>query len=270
VRYPYQGDIPRFTPIVDEGFDQRWALHPKPQATTAGIFELKTGWSPTDLAGQVVLDAGCGCGRFSEVAAGYGATVIGVDGSTHGIEAAKALVPQGTFVQADLLRLPLPDQSVDKAFSIGVLHHTADPERAFNEVARTVKPGGQLAVWLYVNPGGDQNQHVVDPEVALAAEFLHAITKACPPDKLHLICEQYAPRLRDLYNKKWGPLQQVLRVSISGDDAECVSDTFDWHCPQYRSGHTIEEVQGWFTRAGFKVDWVGNFPVSIRGIRGAP
>lgn len=263
--YPIQGDIPRFTPVVDEGFDTRWALHPKPQATTQGIFEQKTGWTKQDLQGQVVLDAGCGCGRFSQVAASYGASVIGVDGSTHGIEAAKALVPMGTFVQANLLRLPVPSDSVDKAFSIGVLHHTSDAFRAFSEVARVVKPGGELAVWLYVNPGGDQDRHIVDPEVALAAEFLHAITKACPPDKLHLACEQYAPGLRDLYNKKWGPLQQVLRASISEDDAECISDTFDWHCPQYRTGHTIEEIRGWFERVGFDVEWVGGFPVSMRG-----
>lgn len=265
--YPVRNGIPRFTDTIDHGFNERWALHPKPQATTAGVFEQKTGWTAWSVQGKTILDAGCGCGRFSQVAAAYGATVIGVDGSDKGIEAAAALVPEATFLQADLLQIPLADASVDMAFSIGVLHHTADAFKSFSEVARTVKPGGELAVWLYVYPGGDQNKKVVDPEVATAAEFLHAISKACPPDKLHAICAQFAPRVRDLYNKKWGPLQQVLRASISEDDAECVSDTFDWHCPQYRSGHTIEEVRGWFEAVGFDVMWVGDFPVSMRGRR---
>ena len=34
-------------------------------------------------------------------------------------------------------------------FSIGVLHHSPDPRRAFAQVAARVKPGGRLAVWLY-------------------------------------------------------------------------------------------------------------------------
>jgi len=153
----------------------------------------------------------------------------------------------------------------DYAFSIGVLHHTSNPQAAFNEVARTVKRGGEFAVWLYIGVGGNQDQHVVDPEIALAAEFLHEITKACPPEKFYQLCEKYALPLRDLYQMKWSPLNQVLRISISTDDAECISDTFDWHCPQYRSGHTNDEVRGWFEQAGFEVTWVGNFPVSMRG-----
>jgi len=265
--YPVRKGLPRFTTTVDVGFDKRWQKHPKPQITTAGIFEMKTGWKAPDLAKQIVLDAGCGCGRFSEIAFSWGASVVGVDGSEHGIEAAARLLPKGQFIQADLLHLPLASASVDKAFSIGVLHHTADPKAAFQEIARTVKPGGELGVWLYINPGGDQNQKVVDPEVALAAEFLHMLTKTCPPEALHTACEQFAPRLRDIYAGKWGPLQQVLRASNSLDDEECISDTFDWHTPQYRSGHTINEIRGWFIETGFEVLWFGDFPVSLRGIK---
>jgi|GEM_PF-4038886 len=49
----------------DAGFSTRWQRHPKPQATTDGIFEMKTGWNLSSLAGKVVIDAGCGCGRTS-------------------------------------------------------------------------------------------------------------------------------------------------------------------------------------------------------------
>lgn len=263
-KFPIEG-VPRFVETIDAGFDQRWAQHPKPQATTQGVFELKTGWSASDLNGKVVLDAGCGCGRFSRVAADWGASVVGADGSEHGILAAASLVPEASFIQADLLRLPLPDNSVDMAFSIGVLHHTSAPQEAFKEMARVLRPGGGLAVWLYVNPGGDGEVLVQNPEVDLAAKMLHDITKTVAPETLHEVFEKYAPQVRDLYDGKWNPLHQVLRVSTSADDEECISDTFDWHCPQYRSGHTNPEISEWFIEAGLVVDRVGEFPVSIRG-----
>jgi len=195
--------------------------------------------------------------------------MISVDGSSAAAEATAALVPTAFVLLADLLHLPLSDQSVDAAFSIGVLHHTENPQVAFNEVARTVKVGGQLAVWLYINTGGDGNAYVTDPMVDLAAKFLHEITRACPRDVLYSACEKYGPSLRDLYAKTgaWGPFQKVMNVSMSKDNAECVSDTFDWHCPQYRSGHTFEEVSGGFKQAGFEVDRLGDFPVCVRGVK---
>lgn len=263
--YQVQGRVLQFTSTVDDGFDYRWLRHPTPQATTAGVFERKTGWSRGDLAGRKVLDAGSGCGRFSRVAADMGARVYSVDGSAHGAAATATLVPEAVVAQADLLRLPFLDGTFDAAFSIGVLHHTSDPLAAFLEVARTVKPGGEVAVWLYVEPGCDEEGRVQDHQVRLAARFLHDITRACPPEALHEACERHAVSLRDVYAGRWGPLQQVLRASISPDPEECVSDTFDWHVPQYRSGHSYPEVRGWFEAAGGRATWQGDFPVSVRG-----
>ena len=57
--------------------------------------------------------------------------------------------PDVAIVQADLLDLPLAERQFDLVFSIGVLHHSPDPRRAFAQVAARVKPGGRLAVWLY-------------------------------------------------------------------------------------------------------------------------
>lgn len=261
VWYPNTGGITRFVAAaVDAGFDQRWKQHPKPQATTRGVFEQKTGWRPEDLGGKLVLDAGCGCGRFSRVVTDFGAEVAAVDGSTHAVEAAAKLVPDALVVQANLFKLPFPAECFDTAFSIGVLHHTGDTRQAFLEVARTIRRGGELAVWLYCPP-------TTDPTIARAMAFLHDITKACPPDRLHAACEKHAVALRDLYAGAWGPLQQVLRVSSSADADECSSDTLDWHTPQHRDYHDYPEVEGWFAEAGFDVVWRGSFPTSVRGCK---
>lgn len=245
---------------LDAGFDTRWKLHPKPQHETESVFWTKTGWSPSDLDGKTVLDAGCGCGRFSAIAARCGARVIGVDASPHAIQAASQNAPGGTFVQANLLKLTeVEDASVDMAFSLGVLHHTESTERAFYQVARKVKPGGQLVVWVYAQPCATK--------LIPASRMLHEITKACPPDVLHQIFERWAVKVRDSYGGEWGPLQQILQVSQSQDDEECISDTFDWHTPQYRYWHDYDEVIGWFRGAGYGQIERLSFPTTVRGTR---
>jgi SAM-dependent methyltransferase len=245
---------------VDVGFDERWKRHPKAQATTAGVLWMKTGWEVHQLANRSTLDAGAGCGRFSAVARDAGADIVAVDGSMHGCRATAELdIPA---VHADLLDLPFRAGVFDKAFSIGVLHHTSDPERAFCEVARCVRPGGEFAVWVYAQPCHEW----LLPHM----RWLHEVTRACPPEVLHEACEKYAIAMRDTYASRGdmgglGALAQILQASGSLDDEECISDTFDWHTPQFRSYHTANEVRGWFERAGFEVVWTGTFPVSMRG-----
>jgi len=243
----------------DKGFNERWVQHPKPQATTEGQFWLKTGWSPNDVRGKTILDAGCGCGRFSEVAARAGARVISIDAAPAAVEATRALVPNAYVRQDNLLDIEtVTHRSVHLAFALGTLHHTGDTARAFEQVAQTVRPGGELAVWCYC-------QHVSDPTLLPVLEFLHDLTRAIPSKELYDIVRKHAVQIRDLYKGAWNPLQQILRVSNSQDDEECISDTFDWHCPKYRDWVTENQMRGWFEVAGFDVVWVGDFPVSMRG-----
>lgn len=263
--YPITSEgIVSFTGDFDPGFDHRWMRHAKPQATTAGVFEMKTGWSSAMLKGKTVLDAGCGCGRFTREALLKGAKVIAVDASIHGLQATlnnapKELHENLLLVQASLLTLPIKDKSLDGAFSIGVLHHTEDPKASFSNVAATVRPGGDVAIWVYAKPTTDRWLPSMD--------FLHAITRACPPEMLHAAIEEYALRVRDAYAGEWSPLAQVLRISNSPDKEECISDTFDWHAPKYRYWHTVDEVIQWFSGAGLQVTRVGDFPVSIAGTK---
>lgn len=46
-------------------------------------------------------------------------------------------------------KLTFPDGSFDYVFSWGVLHHSAQPEDAFAEVARVLKPGGSALIMVY-------------------------------------------------------------------------------------------------------------------------
>ena len=88
---------------------------------------------PGRAGGQVGLDAGCGGGRYARLVGSHGARLIGVDLSAAVVKAAAlcSQLPNVAIVQADLLDLPLTEKAFDLVYSIGVLHHTPDPRRAF-------------------------------------------------------------------------------------------------------------------------------------------
>ena len=117
----------------------------------------KNGIQPEELfGGKLVLDAGCGSGKFSAAIAKFGAAkVIGIDLSQKGLQFARSQagkVDYGDrleFMAGSLLDLPLPDQSVDMVWSNGVVHHTADYEKCIAEFSRVLKQHGTL--FLYVN-----------------------------------------------------------------------------------------------------------------------
>lgn len=120
---------------------------------SAQRFWAETGWTPEDLKGKVLLDAGCGAGRFAEVALRAGARVVAVDLSEAAYACAETLSQYRSsdclVLRASLFDLPLATQSFDGVYSLGVLQHTPDPLGAITVLARFVRPGGRLATWIY-------------------------------------------------------------------------------------------------------------------------
>ena len=139
------------------------------------------GWiapnGPETFKDQVILEGGCGKGRHSALAARFGAKdVIAVDlGSA--VEAAYRNTrahPNVHVVQADLFHLPVKRDSVDVAFSIGVLHHTPDPRGAFLELVQRTRPGGRVIAWVYGHENNEWIVRGVDPiRKALTSRLPH-------------------------------------------------------------------------------------------------
>lgn len=108
-------------------------------------------------AGERVLDVATGTGWAARHAARGGAQVIGIDIAPTLLAAAKALSahvrPPITFRQADAMALPFADAAFDKVISTFGVMFAADPARAAAELARVTRPGGRLALAVWV-PGG--------------------------------------------------------------------------------------------------------------------
>jgi ubiquinone/menaquinone biosynthesis C-methylase UbiE len=96
--------------------------------------------------GDFILDAGCGTGVFTEDMLSCGARVVGLDLSLSMLRKAgqKARKSQLRILSADILRLPFPESSFDKAVSITALEFIPDGRRAVKELFRVTRKGGTV------------------------------------------------------------------------------------------------------------------------------
>ena len=158
--FPVIRGIPRFVPNEDYAgsFGFQWNQFRSEQLdsdTGAGLsrqrFTTETGWNPNDLKGMRVIEAGCGAGRFLEIVSESDCMVVGVDISD-AVEAAAETVRDRTnahVIQASIFELPFKSEVFDIGYSIGVLQHTPDAQRAASILPRVVRSGGQVAITVY-------------------------------------------------------------------------------------------------------------------------
>lgn len=243
-RYPIVRGVPRLAgESYVESFGRQWNRYDVARIEEdTEVFRVKTGVEASSLAGKLVLDAGCGGGRYAALLARQGAFVVGVDLSS-AVDKARALCddrPNALIAQADLLKLPLAESVFDLAFSIGVMHHSPDPRGAFAQVARRVRPGGLLAVWLY--------RRNTTPQEWLNSG-LRALTTRLPTSVLEPACAAMGvvggvPILNKTLNK-------VVNFSGHPDWTLRVCDNYDWYAPKYQSHHRVDELLGWFEAEGY-------------------
>jgi SAM-dependent methyltransferase len=218
-------------------------------------FRSRTGLDEAALSGELVLDAGCGMGRYLRVAAEAGARlVVGLDLSA-AVLAARDLTadwPNVALVRGDLLRPPLGPDRFDQIYALGVLDHTPNPRAAFLALVRLLKPGGRIAVWVYPRER---------PLLERIMRLQRTVSTRLPLGLLLFLSRLTAP-IGGL--KRWlmasknrliartGVALNVLTIGVSmhPDPEVRVCDTLDWYAPRYLSWHDPEEVRGWFTEAG--------------------
>lgn len=179
--------------------------------------ELET--SRQDIQGKSVLDCGCGNGRWSYGFEKLGCTVHGFDISPNGVKYAREHVA-GRFAVADILDIEsllglYEENSFDVVWCWGVLHHTGDPEKAFDNIAWFVKHGGILHVYVYGKKGLGNRV------------------------------------LRFVFNRFDFETRVRLARLLSAINHSSVHSNFDGLSPPLASQHSEEEVEDWFRNNGF-------------------
>jgi SAM-dependent methyltransferase len=139
-----------FDVIADEYLDQ-FAPHIWDLLLERKTARIREALGPPNPSG-VGLDLGCGLGFQAAALRACGYPVVGLDPAQKLLRrATERGVPA---FSADALSLPLPDESLDFVYTVGVLHHLpgyASQGAASREVWRVLKPGGLFLV-LETNP----------------------------------------------------------------------------------------------------------------------
>jgi SAM-dependent methyltransferase len=190
---PIVGGIPRFVDVADDviakrtqaSFGYEWThFNDWRQSGETNFNDYFEGIDLSGLAGQCVLDAGCGMGRHARQVARFAGRVVAVDFSRAIDQASRNVSDLSNVdcVQADLLALPVADGVFEFVYSLGVLHHLAETERALAGLVQKLRPGGRLRVYLYWKRHGWTGRSLA---VATAAR---RITTRMPFGMLRVCC----------------------------------------------------------------------------------
>jgi SAM-dependent methyltransferase len=231
----------------------------------------ETALFPEQIAGKIILDVGCGMGRFLDVVARDGAALaVGVDLSS-AVDAAAANLSDCDnvlVIKGDIFRLPFRRASFDVIFSIGVLHHTPSTERAFRALVPLVKPGGEIAISVYA---ATMKAGVGWALNMFRRRFLRVFTRRLPR-RLLLWWSLYCVPILWVIDKipviRWIRYLFPAVIYKSYPLKWSVLDTFDIYATELESRHGPKEVFRWFREAGLtNIDLLDSEDgwVSVRG-----
>jgi SAM-dependent methyltransferase/uncharacterized protein YbaR (Trm112 family) len=215
---------------------------------------------PEFFRGKRVLDAGCGNGRWAYYATKYGAEVWAIDLGP-AVEVAKQntdSVGDIHVVQADLHNPPFAPESFDFIYSLGVLHHLPDPEPAFRNLLRFLKPSGEIQIYLYWQP--EQHQ-AIKRLLLLGVKAARSVTTRLPRSAVYALAYPSAIAAFMFFVWPYRFLKRVPRFRASAEKLPmkqyaslpfrvCVNDQLDrWSAPiEHR--YTRADVENWLSRAG--------------------
>ena len=231
-------ESPRYAEFIrstSSSFDFQWghikdgvALRSDPEflKRCRGLVASYTGLPEHWFNGKRVLDAGSGNGRWSATFCELGAQVTAFDISEHGVAETQrecAGHPAKIFRHSVLEPIPT-EETYDLVWSYGVLHHTGDTYRGFQNLVPKVAPRGHLFLMLYG-----------EPRLENMIEF----------KELNLY-QALRWQLRGLDNeKKAHSLQSILQPHL-------VHGFFDAVSPPINDCYDRSEVVGWLRTAGFE------------------
>ena len=211
---PIINNIPRF---VKSGayaslFGDQWKQYQKTQLdsytnTTISLSRLERclGDLSNQLSGKLVIEAGCGAGRFTEGLLQKGVRLISSDISS-AVEVNQENFPcndNHLIIQADINDMPFDENTFDVVICMGVIQHTPSPEETIKNLYSLVKKGGWLIIDHYTLKRSDLFR--------LAPLFRMYLKRKKPEQTIHYT-ERLVRRLLPLHKKfsRYKPVSILL------------------------------------------------------------
>jgi SAM-dependent methyltransferase len=237
-------DDPRGRTAESFGYEwNRWprfGWEPGEVEDESPTFDKKTLLEPGEIEGKLVLEAGCGNGRYVNQARRRGAEVVGMDLSS-AVDAAFAntrAMEDVHIVQGNIFKPPFAEGTFDVMYTIGVLMHTGDARRAFESLVPKIKPAGTACVHIYKR--GNAVYEWVDAT-------LRKRTVEWDRDRLLRASDRAAKFAGKLPPRAIGWLNSVVRIQAHP------SIVYDWYATEIATHHTYPEVREWFADAGVEI-----------------
>jgi len=234
-----------------------------------------------------ILDAGCGNGRVTALLrqrAAPDAEIVALDLTAADVARVNLEGAEGVSVlERDILGDLSDLGRFDFVYCQEVLHHTADPEAGFRNLAGLLAPGGEIAIYVYRRKA---------PVREFTDDYVRERISELPYERAMEECRRIAAMgkaLGDLDASVRVPAIEVLGIEAGEYDVQRLvyhffmkcfwneeldaeanaAINFDWYHPQLSSRHTLEECREWFARAGVRIEWerVDHYGITVRGTR---
>jgi 2-polyprenyl-3-methyl-5-hydroxy-6-metoxy-1,4-benzoquinol methylase/uncharacterized protein YbaR (Trm112 family) len=273
--FPIVRSMPRFVPSEEyaQTFGYQWNRFDKLQLDrhmgndlSRERFFVTTQW-PARMEGQRILEAGCGMGRFTQIALETGAEVFSFDLS-NAVEAnfknngGSARV---NIFQASIYQIPLRRESFDKIYCMGVLQHCPDVRQAFLSLVPYIRPGGEIVIDVYQRHTGlfPPLKYWVRPWLTwMGPQRVHKLLSWVIPPAFELKKALYKVPLvgKPIGNLiPIGPISHKPKLDYTDEELKQVKilSALDMFSPVHDHPQTIETVHQWFADAGLVDVYVG-------------
>ena len=96
--------------------------------------------------GTRLLDAGCGAGGASVLAADLGAELSGFDASVNMLTIARERLPTADFRIGEMENIPFPNAQFDAVIAINSLQFASNPQLGAHELGRVCRTDGRIVI----------------------------------------------------------------------------------------------------------------------------